>query len=233
MGRKGQTPWNKGKLGVYSDEAIRKMSIARKGKPSPKKGQKGLQKAWNKGKPYSEEVRKKMSNSRMGKVPWNKGKSNPAAVGNKWASYKHSEASKKKISEIMTGNTTLIKSLTGRKLTKEHIKNSLRRRPKSSLELKFETICNDNSLPYKFVGNGDFFIERKNPDFINVNGKKIAVEVYYRKHKEKFGGAIGIGVDKWKEERQVIFKKYGWEIIFFDETQVNNNTIIEKLKQNG
>jgi very-short-patch-repair endonuclease len=120
-------------------------------------------------------------------------------------------------------------SLKGCKHTEEHIKNSLRRREKSSLEQKFENICQEYSLPYKFVGNGAFFIERKNPDFINCNGEKIAVEVYYRRHKQQFK----VNIETWKQERQEIFSRYGWKVIFFDETQVNEKEILKTLKQEG
>ena len=117
------------------------------------------------------------------------------------------------------------KSLTGRRLSKEHIRNMLRRREKSSLESKFEQIINKFGLPYSFVGNGDFLIERKNPDFINTNGEKRAVEVFYRPHKEMFRG----GVEKWIQERTITFEKYGWAIEFFDETQVNEAEIMNRL----
>ena len=51
---KGQITWNKGKKGIYSFEAIQKMSLARKGRVP-----------WNKGKAgvYSEEYRKKISDA--------------------------------------------------------------------------------------------------------------------------------------------------------------------------
>lgn len=60
----------------------------------------------------------------------------------------------------------------GRKLTKEHIRKSLMKRPMSSLEIKVQKVIDKYILPYKFVGNGMFFIENKNPDFININGEK-------------------------------------------------------------
>ena len=117
------------------------------------------------------------------------------------------------------------KSLTGRKLTKEHIKNCLQHRSPSSLEIKFSNIIKKYDLPYLFVGNAKFFIERKCPDFINCNGKKIAVEVFYRKHKEYFSG----GLEKWKIEREKIFNKYGWKIEYFNEIQVNEKEILRRL----
>lgn len=111
--------------------------------------------------------------------------------------------------------------------TKEVIRKALRRHPISSLELKFQGIVDKYQLPYKYVGNGQFFIEKKNPDFININGEKKAVEVYARIHKEKLRG---IKIEEWKKDRQEIFAKYGWEIVFFDEVQLNEKNVLSALK---
>lgn len=63
--RLGQTAWNKGKKGIYSEESLKKMSEMQKGKP-----------AWNKGIPRTEEEKRKASSTRLLKnIPaWNKGK---------------------------------------------------------------------------------------------------------------------------------------------------------------
>lgn len=45
-------------------------------------------------------------------------------------------------------------------------------------ERKFEEICKKYSFPFKYVGNGNFWIGNLNPDFIEANGKKICVEVF-------------------------------------------------------
>jgi len=122
-----------------------------------------------------------------------------------------------------------IKGIAGFKkgvpLTKEHIKKSLRRRIPTSLEMKFIDIINKNKLPYKFVGDGSFILAGKNPDFINVNGKKIAIEVYAEYFKTLKNGSIV----KWMENRKQLFKEYGWELLFFNEKQVNDNYILESL----
>lgn len=114
----------------------------------------------------------------------------------------------------------------GKKLTKEEIRKKLAPRKMSSFEIRMQKIIDKNGLPYKFVGNGEFFIERKNPDFVNINGQKIAIEVYYKRHKEIFRG----NVDEWKSERSKIFNKYGWKLLFFDETQINENYVLNILK---
>lgn len=164
----------------------------------------------------SNTMRKKMSDAHQGKL--------------------HSEETKKKISVANKGkikpplseehkrNMSLAKR--GKKLTKEHIKNCLRRRTPSSLEEKFQNIVNKYNLPYKYVGNGKFFIENFNPDFINTNHEKIAVEVYARYYKLR----NNISIKEWKEKRSKIFKEYGWKIIFFNEIEVNEDNVIAKMK---
>ena len=170
------------------------------------KGFKGFQKGhipWHKGKTdvYSEETRISMGAKNLGK--------------------KFSIEHKNKMSKAKIGN----QNSKGYKQSKEHIRKALRRNPKSSLEIKFEKIINELNLPYKFVDNGDFFIERKCPDFVNVNGEKIAVEVFYRKHKEQFRN----GVENWKQERAKIFSNYGWKLKFFNEIEVNEKNILTQL----
>jgi len=108
----------------------------------------------------------------------------------------------------------------------EYRKKVLGKRPKSSLEIKFESIIEKYNLPYSFVGNGEFSIANKIPDFINVNGDKIAIEVYCRKHKDIFRG----GFIKWKQEREDLFLKYGWKTLFFDATEINDKYILEQLR---
>ena len=61
---KGKTPWNKGKK--FSEEAKRKMSIAKKGKNRGKT-------PWNKGIPCSTEAKQKMSNAIKGRHLFNNG----------------------------------------------------------------------------------------------------------------------------------------------------------------
>ena len=64
MVKKGQTPWNKGKKGIYSEKTLKKISESGKGRIP-----------WNKGKigVYSKETIEKMKNIKLGKEPWNKG----------------------------------------------------------------------------------------------------------------------------------------------------------------
>ena len=121
----------------------------------------------------------------------------------------------------------------GKRLSAYHVircnKCQLGHRGMSLLEKRVEKVINKYNLPYKFVGDGKFYIERKCPDFINTNGEKKAVEVFWQRHKEQFAG----GLENWKKERIEIFGKYGWEIIFLEGTGLTNDRIIEILMKGG
>ena len=158
------------------------------------------------GKKPSEETRKKMSIAFKGrKITWGD---------------KLSESRKRLFREgkIKSWNK-------GKHWSKEMVKKILRRRTPSSLEQKFIRIINKFNLPYKFVGNGSFWIENMNPDFIECNGKKIAIEVFYKKHKQMFRN----GFDEWKNKRVATAKRYGWNILFFDENEINVEIILKRL----
>jgi hypothetical protein len=185
--KKGHTPWNKGKTGIYSEETLQK------------------NKEKHLGKLATTATKLKMS-LRLAKL-------HPKGMLGKY----HTEEWKKNHKEFMLKHP-------------EIVKKSLKRRTPSSLELKMIKIIEKLNLPYKFVGDGKLFIERKNPDFINCNGEKIAVEVFYRKHKNQFrGNNTWKDVEEWKQQRLEIFSKYGWGIEFFDETQVNEEEVQGRL----
>ncbi len=118
------------------------------------------------------------------------------------------------------------KQYKGRKLTKEQIRNHLRRRIPTSLEETFSAIIQKHNLPYRYVGNGAFVIENCNPDFINTNHEKIAIEVYAKFYKQLDGRTV----KDWKQKRNATFKKYGWKIIYFEASEVNEKKVLEVLK---
>ena len=159
---------------------------------------------------------------------WNKGKPFP-----------HSDEWRKRVSKTLTGR---VGAMTGKCHTKEwcekhssfmksqppeFFKNCLRKRGMSGLEKRVNDLILNNNLPYVFVGDGKFMIEKKCPDFINTNGQKIAVEVFYRRHKEQIRN---MSFESWKEQRDKLFAKYGWKIIYIDGTRIANDTIIDVLR---
>jgi len=75
---------------------------------------------------------------------------------------------------------------------------------------------------YKYVGDGQFWIENFNPDFINVNGQKKIIEFfgnYWHSKKE----------DIEKDKKRIeTFKKYGYKTLIIWENELNN---LDKLKE--
>lgn len=158
---------------------------------------------WNKGMGVKKVRFVNDAKFKKGLVPWNKGL--PCAEETK----------------IKIGSAN-----KGREMTAEHIRKILTRRTPTSLEKKFQEIIERNGLPYKFVGDGSFMVGRKNPDFININGKKVAIEVYSLYYKLRHSKTL----DEWKNEREKVFNEYGWQILFFDAVQVNEKNVLEQLR---
>jgi hypothetical protein len=96
-----------------------------------------------------------------------------------------------------------LKSKAGMASFKSQLKRS------TDLEQKFIKFFTKNILPYKYVGDGSFLIDNKNPDFIHSDGKKVCIEVCNKYDKDyRFGS--------WKvyaTERIKHFAKYGWRCI--------------------
>lgn len=214
--KRGTTPWNKGiSCSKQIKEKLKKgmIKVHKEGRAGGfKKGHlfypggeekwfKKGQESWNKGILCSKETKEKIRVSRKNKIL-------------KQGFY-HSKKSRQKIRNYLLNQPLNV------------LKKRLSHMKKSSLEIQFESIIKKYNLPYKFVGDGNFFIEQKCPDFINCNGKKIAIEIYYTYFKTCYKN----GIENWKNERQKIFSKYGWKLIFFDETQVNENYILDTLKE--
>ena len=112
------------------------------------------------------------------------------------------------------------KTLTGRKLTNEQMWATLSVRKISSFEKIFISLIDAYGLPYKYVGDGSFLIGGYSPDFINSNGEKIAIETYYSYFKTERGAK---DISEWKNWRKLIFGKYGWKVIFFNEDQIKDD----------
>lgn len=87
----------------------------------------------------------------------------------------------------------------------EYVRKILSSRRPTDIEQTIMDVVEKYNLPYKYTGNGTFQVgsSGKYPDFVNVNGEKIAIDV--------FG-------DRWHNleeipERKAIFAEYGWKLI--------------------
>jgi len=181
------------------------------------------------GKHLTEQTKEKMRKSLRGRISWNTGltKEKDERVA-KLADVKRGKSRDAETRKVMKatqfkkGHTTWNK---GKKMPSELIKKCLRRRIPSSLEEKFQHIVDEHSLPYKYVGNGSFIVGNCNPDFINTNSEKIAIEVYAKYYKNKNHHSI----EQWKVDRAKIFQEFGWEVLYFDETEVNEDNVLSIL----
>ena len=211
-------------------EAIEKMREARRKQISPMLG-----------RHHTKETKEKMRLAHLDKPTWNKGLTieQDNRIGKPWLGKKRSQKTKEKISKAKKGENhhfygKHFSKEHKRKLseahshyTKEQIRKMMQSQRPTSLEKKFLEIIKKHNLPYKYVGDNSFKIDKYNPDFINVNSEKIAIEVYTRYFKER-----GFrNIEKWKEKRSKTFAKYGWSMFFFDETQINEDYVLEKLKE--
>ena len=103
----------------------------------------------------------------------------------------------------------------------------------TSFEKKIIDLCNKYHLPFKYVGNGEVFIDGLNPDFININGKKITIETYYSYWKIKNYGSS----NRYEEERKRRLGEYGYEIIFLNEKDLERKNweqfCLDKIRNGG
>lgn len=70
-------------------------------------------------------------------------------------------------------------------------------------------------LNFEYVGNGSFFINHKNPDFVDKK-RKIVIEVFHSWFKIRDYGSI----ERYKTFCREKYESAGWKVCFFDENDV-------------
>ena len=95
------------------------------------------------------------------------------------------------------------------------------RKPNNDEAYLFSILEKNFPHEWNFVGDGKVIIEGKNPDFININGKKQIIELFgnhWHKPEEV-------------EPRMNIFARYGYKtLILWDYELKKENILMEKLK---
>ena len=84
-------------------------------------------------------------------------------------------------------------------------------------EMIFEAICKKYNLPFKYTGDGSLWIGKNpaiNPDFVECNGKKIAIEIFSYWH-DPLRRNGKVRYSHTYAGRKKILKKYGWKLIVF------------------
>lgn len=201
---------------MISQENIKKMQEALRKKYNGSSWNKGIKQWEGKkhpmlGKKHTFESREKMCYSKIGK---HYSPNTEFKKGHSYNKGKHSknEFTKERIKEMWSNPEF-------RERATMNILKGLIKRP-TSLEKKMIEIIEKNNLPYKYVGNGSFLIGFKNPDFVNVNGQKICMEVANFYHHK----------GNWEKNRIEHFAKYGWKTIVIWENEFDNeNIILEKI----
>ena len=87
--------------------------------------------------------------------------------------------------------------------SKEKLRRILTRRAPNKEESYLIDLFDDHNLPYRFVGDGQVTIGGRNPDFININGKKQIIE-FFGEHWHDIRDA---------QEKRTIYNAYGFEML--------------------
>jgi len=173
-------------------------------------------------KPHSEETKLKISLNN----------------GKYWLGKHRSEEWKKQVSEknrlfrqnlqVKQKTSKISKKLWQNKIYRETvIRNALKgllKRP-TSFEQKLIDLINENNLPFKYVGNGQIIIGYRNPDFVEITGRKLLIETYAKFWHPK----------NYEKQRFRLFQKNGYQTLFLneDDLQSTNWKIIclNKIKE--
>jgi G:T-mismatch repair DNA endonuclease (very short patch repair protein) len=155
-------------------------------------------------------------------------KQNPDWIRNRVASregYSHSPATREKIGQALKGRKW---SAQEREKNIPIVMRNRFKRP-TSLELAFQAIVDKYNLPYKYVGDGYTFIAGRCPDYLNVNGQKLVVEIFSRWwHDPRINPKVK---PQHTEEATVKhYAQYGFRcLIIWEEELEDENKVLSKV----
>jgi very-short-patch-repair endonuclease len=103
----------------------------------------------------------------------------------------------------------------------EHAKKCLHRRTPSGPERSFISLCEEKSLSYRYVGNGQLIIDGKNPDFVDSTGKKL-IEIW--------GDFYKVGQNP--QDRIDFFKVRGYQCIVIRASELKDKEkVVSRIRQ--
>jgi G:T-mismatch repair DNA endonuclease (very short patch repair protein) len=245
----GQAGYWKGRR--LNPGAIEKISAAKKGQPSPMLGKhhtpeaRAMISAANTGRPsamkgrhHTQGSREQMSKAHIGRTDSRTGKCHTAEarelmrlsrtgeLNPRWGKH-HSPRTKAQISATQTAlwsnkeyKEKMIRSILG---ARGNLPTTPEREMLAILEKSFPN-------EWRYCGNGTIIIGGKNPDFINVNGRKTVIEVFgdYWHSEEK----TGLPIDQHIAGRVAHFAAYGFRcaVIWEHETK-NEEIVLRKIRE--
>lgn len=106
-------------------------------------------------------------------------------------------------------------------------------------ELIFKAISENNNLPFKYTGDGTFFIGKKkklNPDFIATNDKRLCIEIFGEYwHSPLFNKKVK--KTSLLDYRKRFYKRFRWDAIFIWESDLRRKDaeefVLKLLKKDG
>ena len=203
----------------HSQEVKLKISNALKGRKNPEHSKKMKGKvAWNKGLIKENDLRVKNYGNKISKFM--KGKSWEERFGIKKANELKEKQSKR--------YKKLWKNEKYRDRTVHKVLKGLSMRP-TNPEKTLISLFEKNTLPYKYVGNGDFILKGKNPDFLNVNGQKKVIELFGDYwHSDK----VKLPFHRTKEGTIEHYDKYGFDCLVIWENELDDiNSVLNKIQE--
>lgn len=241
---------------VHSEETKRKLSLLRKGKKLSGQWKRNIKAGW------TEEVRKRVSLSRKGRKFSKEHKEKIGIASshriiknetrNKLRAYhlgthlsekakmkisiankgrKCSDVRKKKISEKALLRYKDIEYKN--KHTKATLKGVMVRPTKPEIILR-DLLDERYPNEWKYVGNGEVVINGKNPDFVNINGRKAVIllhgQYWHLTRYQKDNPSLT--KEQIEREDKELYKNYGWEsLIVWDKELQNKIELLNKIRE--
>ncbi len=101
---------------------------------------------------------------------------------------------------------------------REFISLAMKKRQPNKRELELNALLQELSLPYRYVGDGQFILGGKCPDFLNTNGQKKLIELY--------GDYWHKGEDP--QDKIDYFSQYGFKALVIWESELDKPTELRK-----
>jgi len=101
-------------------------------------------------------------------------------------------------------------------------------------EKKFIEIIEKYNLPYRYTGDGDVWIGNRNPDFIEVNGKKAVVEIFGSYYHSPLVNPKMLPIQTYSKT-MADYKRYGFEChVFWEHDIMSENAeqiVLKELRE--
>lgn len=98
-------------------------------------------------------------------------------------------------------------------------------------ELRFMEICKKYNLPFRYTGDGSLWVGRVNPDFVEDDGRKIAIDIFGDYWHSPLNPKLRDS--QTLDGREKIFTSHGWKLIVFWESEINSSNggkiVIDRL----